>query len=505
MSPDTQPLRQTDGIGWQTALVAIASAFAPLTVLANAGEAPVMSTLIFSYLLTLTIALGIWVALKRVGLNGLGSAYAVALLVLTLANTGSLVGDFHRWDRLGLLLTALLLATIGYQLREMKAFRAFMTWLVLALLIYPVITIVSRSGIAAAVAVDAGSELEVQAMDAKPDILLVFFDGYGSASVLEEFYGFDNSSVLDRLAALGFVVPDGITANYAKTQLSIPSVLQLGYVADVGSISVADINALQHVVNGDSRLFQALKSQGYRHIYVESGWLGSQCGPWVDVCVKAPWPDETFFDVAYRSILRGMPGFELGRSFTEGALTVSDWLTSELATYLADDQADFIFAHVLIPHPPLFVDDQCTPEWRHGLPGFAIGRIEYDETKVSQARAGYVEQVKCANKVILDMADLIGPDDAVILMGDHGPDSLGQLFIPGTKWSDAQIRERYGAFFTARVPGCEMGGIDSLVNVGRRLLSCYTTAELPDLPTRIYDVQKAPGGSAIHQLSMPAS
>ena len=496
---------QGESSGWLLALVAIAPAVAPLMVLANASEAPVLSTLAMAYLLWLMLALGIWMILKRIGLDALGSACAVALLVLALANTGSLVGHFHHSDRVALVVTALLIASVGYRLRDVKLFRALVTWFVLALLIYPVVTALSRNGVGGEVVVDAGSELEVSVIEPKPDILILIFDGYGSAPVLEEFYGYDNSPMLDQLADLGFHVPTGITANYAKSQLSIPSVLQLSYVADEGPITEADVRHLQHVVNGGSRLAQALRSQGYRHVYVESGWLGSRCGVGVDVCVEAPWPDETFFDVAYRSILRGMPGFELGRSFTEGALHVSDWLTGELETYLADDIPDFIFIHLLIPHPPLFLDAHCTPDWRGGQAGYAIGRMGFDEADVSEARAGYVEQVKCANRVALEVAALSDPEDAIIMMADHGPDSLGQLFVRGTEWSEAQRRERFGAFFAARVPDCDMSRIESLVNVGRRLLTCYTRTDLPDLPTRIYDLHKAPGGTTVHQLALPAS
>lgn len=494
---------QSDGRGWQVTIVAIAASYSPLTVLANAGEAPVLPTLLIAFLLIFGISLGIWTVLQRVGLNELGSAYAVALVILPLTNVGSLVGVYHRLDRLGLVVLALLVASIGYRLRDMGAFRALMTWFILALLVYPVITAVSRSGITDDISVDVATDSDLGTMESKPDVLMVFFDAYGSAPVLDEFYGFDNSPVMDRLRILGFETPDGITANYARTHLSIPSVLQLGYVTEVGAISEADLDALQQVANGESRLVRALKSQGYRHVYVESGWLGSQCGPSVDVCIEAPWPDETLFDVVYRSILRGMPGFELGRSNTEGALRSATWLREELPAHLSDDTPDFVFAHILLPHPPLFVDEHCSPDWRRGLPGFAIGRPDFDKEQTQAALSGYVEQVKCTNQIMLEIASLLGPDDAAVMMGDHGPDSLGQLFLPGTEWSDAQRRERYGTFFAARIPGCAMSGIESLVNVGRRILDCLVSTDLPDLPTRVYDMHKAPGRNTVHELELP--
>jgi hypothetical protein len=489
--------------GWQVFLIAAVCAYGPLTVWANAGETPVLTTLLFAFLILFSLSIGVWFLLRWAGLEAQGSAYSIALFMLVVTNTGSLVEKFHPLDRLGLLVIGALLGVLGYRLREVGVFRFLMTWAALFLVAYPVAILVQQSLSTHEVSVDVGTDFPVTEMAAKPDVLVVVFDGYGGKEVLEEFYGYDNSPMLDRLTELGFYAPGQITANYARTQLSIPSVLQLGYVAEAGDISEADIDALGRVLNGDSRLARTLKSQGYRQVYIESGWLGSQCDRSVDTCVEARWPDETFFDVVYRTILRGLPGFELGRSFTAGALHASDWLSADLAPLLSDETPDFIFAHVLLPHPPLFVDGDCVPDWRNGESGFAIGRPGFSAEEVAQARADYVEQVACANRVMTRIAAQIAPDTVMIVMGDHGPDSQGQLFVQGTEWSESMRTERYGAFFAARVPGCEMEGVESLVNVGRRTMACLTGADLPDLPTRIYDLHKSPEGNKVYELEIP--
>jgi hypothetical protein len=473
-------------------------------VWATHGESPKLLTLLVAFSILLSFGLLTWRLLVRLGLDELGSAYAVTLFQLIATNTGVMVEKYHQLDRLGLLLVGVLLGVLAYRLRSVGLFRALMTWLALFLLSYPIVIVFGRSGTSDEINVDAATDLAFSEMTEKPDILVVFLDGYASVGVLDDFYGFDNGEFLDRLEGLGFEAPGAATANYARTQLSISTVLQMDYVVGELEITEGDIDALQGILNGRSRLSEALKGQGYRHVYVESGWLGSQCGPSVDVCVGAAWPDETFYDVAYRTILRGLPGFEVGRSFTEGALHVADWLTSDLSTYLDDEQPDFIFAHVLLPHPPLFVDDHCVPDWRGFQYGFAIGRPYFHEHDDELARTDYVEQVQCVNSILVQIADLLTDDDVALIMGDHGPDGQGQLFLQGTQWNEEQRRERFGAFLATKVSDCDMKEIGSLVNVGRRMMSCLTGDDFPDLTTRIYDMHKSPNGNFVHQLELPS-
>lgn len=496
----------SNGKRWQIFLISSAALYSPLTTWANAGESPVLGTLLLAAAMLVGIGVLLWLALTRLGVDGLGAAYAVMLFQLAVTNAGSMVGKYHSLDRLALLVLPILAGVLAYRLRELGAFRLLMTWAAIFLIAYPAALIASQRlvGGGASANVEVGTEITVAGMTHKPDLLMVVFDGYGSTEVLDEFYGFDNSEVLDELRESGFHAPGSIKANYARTQLSIPSVLQMGYVTQGTTISNAAIEALGRVITGESRMVEALKNEGYRHIYVESGWLGSRCNATgIDVCIGAPWPDETFFDVSYRTILRGLPGFELGRSFTEGVLNSTDWLMNDLTAYLDDDTPDFIFAHLLLPHPPLFLHGDCAPDWRNGQPGFAIGRREFDDALDERARQGYLEQVVCANTIALEIARSLPTETAAIFIGDHGPDGQGQLFVPSAEWDGAQRRERFGTFFAARVPGCDMSETESLVNVGRRALSCLAGADLPDLPLHTYDLVRAPGGNAVAELDVP--
>ena len=496
---------KSDGRKWQIFLVTAGSSYSPLIVWANAGERPVLLTLLLTILLLVGFGLLVWWVLVRLSLDGLGAAFAVMLFMVMVTNVGSTVGKYHVLDRFALFVLSMLAGALAYRLRRLGPLKLLMAWAAVFLIAYPVATLVSQvwwSG-DTTINVDGGTEVEMVGMAERPDLLIVVFDGYGSTEVLEEFYGFDNTEFLDALAGSGFHAPGSIVANYARTQLSITSLLQLDYVTLDGKISGTDLDALVRVVNGESRLVEAFTTNGYRHVYVESGWLGSRCNDvTVDICVRAPWPDETFFDVSNRTILRGLPGFELGRPFTEGALRSADWLMDDLYPYLEDDVPDLIFAHVLLPHPPLFVDRTCVPDWRNGQVGFAVGRPDFDDAMREDARRGYLQQVECVNRIASRVAQLLPQQTAAIFIGDHGPDGQGQLFTQGIDWDAAQRRERFGTFFAARVPGCDMTGIESLVNVGRRVLSCLGRADLPDLPLHVFDLRRAPDGSTVAELEL---
>jgi hypothetical protein len=78
------------------------------------------------------------------------------------------------------------------------------------------------------------------------------------------------------------------------------------------------------------------------------------------------------------------------------------------------------------------------------------------------------------------------------------------MFMQSEDWSEDQRNERFETFLAARVPGCDMSGIESLVNVGRRMLSCLSGDPFPDLPTRIFDIYKTAAGNSVVELEIPS-
>ncbi len=484
---------------WDAGLIFVAAAFGPTMTVLDAAESPRLLTYALVVTVVASFAFALWWILTRFGLDGRGSAYGVAGFMLVVTNVGGWL-RYGEVSRAALVAGALVVAALVYRLARHRSMQGLATCTTLFLLVYPLTVLGGKVMSSDPVMVDTSTESDIAGLSSKPDILMLVLDAYGGPQVLEDIYGYDNGAILDRLRDRGFDVPAAVTANYGRTQLSVSTVLQMDYVAGEQVLTQDDIHSLLRVMGGDNRLASTLRAQGYRTVHVESGWLGSRCGPRVDVCVESPWPDETFYDAVYRSILVGLPGLELGRPFTLGALNAMTWLEKDLPRLLADDQPDFIFAHVLMPHPPLFLDGDCTPDWRGGAQGFAMGRAAHTEADTARVRSLYLQQVECANSLITRVTGALGEDDAIVIMGDHGPDSQGQLYVQSDAWTDEQRVERFGAFLAARVPGCEMADVTTLVNVSRRMMSCLTGEEMPDRPTRVHDLHKTPGETRVIEL-----
>jgi hypothetical protein len=483
-------------------LILAASAYSPLRTWANAAESPSLLTVAFAYAVIAVIGLLLWVGLQQLRLDPMGAGYATTGLVLLLTNAGVLIGRYAN-GHLVLLIGSLLAAVLAYRLRRLTLIRILMSWVAIAAIALPLATFIRWPGPGSETHVNAGSDLVVTGLTSTQDVLLIVVDAYTGSTVLQDLYQHDNSPFLDDLERLGFQVDEPVLANYPRTTLSVASVLQLDYLGGETNLTTDDVNAIWGILGGQNNLVNAFKADGYRHVFVESGWLGTRCGPDVDICVTARWPDETFHDVANRSLLRGLPGYELGRPFTEGALRSLDWLDNDLDQYLQDEVPDLIFVHVLAPHPPLFLDAGCGPDWRGGVAGYAIGSPHMDGDELGQVRARYIDQLECVNETLLHVARALPDDDVAIMFGDHGPDSLGQLFQSGQAWNEEQRRERFSVFFAAHVPGCDMESIGSLVNLGRRLLSCMSASAIPDLETRILDMNRETEPRRITELEAP--
>jgi len=484
-------------------LILAASAFSPLRTWANASETPNLLTLAFAYALIAVIGLLLWIGLQRLRLDRRGAGHATAVLMLLLTNSGVWIGQYANGHLL-FLVGSVVAAVLVHRLSRLVFMGHLMSWVAIVAIALPLVSLIQLPGTTPETHLDASSDLEVAGITSTPDVVLIVLDAYTDAETLRGLYEHDNSPFLGQLEQLGFQVDGPVLANYPRTALSVASVLQLDYLGGESSLTAEDVDSIWDVLGGQSKLVNAFQSEGYRHVFVESGWLGTRCGPRVEVCVAARWPDETFYDVANRSILRGLPGYELGRPFTEGALHTLDWLENDLGRYLRDDVPDLVYVHVLAPHPPLFLDARCEPDWGGGLPGYVIGSPQMDSDELALVRARYTDQLECVNSVLLEVARQLPEDDVAVMFGDHGPDSLGQLFLPsGEMWNEEQRRERFGVFYAAHVPGCDMTSIGSLVNLGRRLLSCMSETAMPDLETRILDMTRDSDPRRMTELELP--
>lgn len=81
----------------------------------------------------------------------------------------------------------------------------------------------------------------------KPDIYFIILDAYARDDIISSVYGYDNSAFLKELTSRGFYIPSCALSNYDKTPASVPAVLNLNYLNQMGIPDTAldDLSAHQ--------------------------------------------------------------------------------------------------------------------------------------------------------------------------------------------------------------------------------------------------------------------
>jgi hypothetical protein len=111
-----------------------------------------------------------------------------------------------------------------------------------------------------------------------PDIYYIILDGYSRDDVLQEYFDLDNSTFLEGLSDLGFYVSHCSLSNYAQTQLSLASALNLNYIDALGM--GFDENRTNRVgmpgLIKHSTIRAILEELGYTTVAFESGYYWTQ-------------------------------------------------------------------------------------------------------------------------------------------------------------------------------------------------------------------------------------
>jgi len=380
---------------------------------------------------------------------------------------------------LGVLPVALAAALVLLALRLAGEVRFAVILLVAAVAVagVPIVRMVTRA------VLPAGALLPGQIVEASsdhPNIYFLILDMYARSDVLRDIYQFDNEPWVATLEDHGFYVPDRARASYSSTPASIASILSMEYPVEPGELTSGEIRTLLKVLRGGGPVVETLKSAGYRLVYLESPWGVSACGSNVDQCIPywniaaaAEWLLEftVFAPLTDAGSLRASPQVAL-RQFDELERLAGEPTGEPLFTY----------AHIGIPHPPIFLDAGCN--WID-LDSHSFGVERW-------TRNAYVGQLQCVNLKVSSFVDAISKDDpdaVVIITGDHGTSSSGQLATPPDQWSASAAREAMSVFSAYRLPTTCAGSLKpdlELVSSFRVVLNCLFDTDLPLLSGRYF-------------------
>lgn len=318
-----------------------------------------------------------------------------------------------------------------------------------------------------------------------PDIYYIVLDSYASPATLREFYEYDNSAFVGYLKDLGFVVPDAAVSNYSRTALSVSSTLDMQYWNTI-SPNMEEVAywwptkpVLDH-----SRVRASLEAVGYRSIAIASDWELTNNGT-TNLYFK-PFPVVL---TEYEDLLiRSTPLKILHQPFQAIAPVRTNDIHRRFVLYSMETLAripgipgpKFVFAHIIMPHPPFVFRADGRPietnkPFTFGSPA-DLSREEYRQSYLAQLE--YVNtQLSGVIRAILDKS---ATSPIILIQADHG---LGLS-------SDKEcLNDRFSAFGAYYLPGKSTSVIpDDLtpVNLFRLVFNEYFGADLDLLENHQY-------------------
>jgi hypothetical protein len=310
----------------------------------------------------------------------------------------------------------------------------------------------------------------------RPDIYYLIFDRYANASTLRDAYHFDNGPFLKSLEDAGFYVASASRCNYPLSLLSLSSSLNMQYHEPQGTMGqVAERLPKGHEVG------KALKDHGYRYIHVWGPYLPTSACQMADVNLRprsgiSRSTAEFSFPLA---LVRMTPlgvlfketiDAKVARQHAEAAL----WQFEALRSLPAEPGPKFVFAHFLLPHPPL---------------AFTARGLRWGRPEPSGSKQGYLEQLQYTNARIAELVKTLLAESAeppiIVLQADEGPYLREDDF---DKPLEEQRAIRTGILNAYHVPDAMRPALSpemSPVNTFRLILSEQWGTELELLEDRI--------------------
>jgi hypothetical protein len=196
--------------------------------------------------------------------------------------------------------------------------------------------------------------------DQLPDIYYIILDGYPRQDMLLKYHKFDNRGFIKQLEAIGFYVAPCSQSNYALTDLSLASSLNLNYL-DALSPDNQAINLADNILHSETRQF--LKGLGYDIVSFESGiWYTEFQNADYYINIKRP-VISVFLDFAHISAFESLFFKTTLLRIIEAVLRDPQKDAYELILFEYEQLKDapalpgpkFVFVHILAPHALPFI------------------------------------------------------------------------------------------------------------------------------------------------------
>jgi hypothetical protein len=313
-----------------------------------------------------------------------------------------------------------------------------------------------------------------------PDIYLIVLDAYPGVQTMQAIDGW-TGEIVGELEQRGFIVRPAWSA-YALTEFSLPSLFDASYpVQSADGVASIDGPALRRLSGGAGSVYRYLDDAGYHLTMLESSWAGSRCGPQIDTCVESAILDDLFYFTLQRTYLRPWLDRHIGSGWIHGAKRTMRWIDGRADSLAANGRPDFVFAHLILPHPPFLLDSSCEIRYRRQFDHVVVGLMP--EEGVVDA---FLDQAGCVDRYLLDLADRMG-DAVVVITSDHGVELAGQLTRDVSTWTHDDVAQRLGTLFAMRAPDACLPASPVIVpNLLRGVMRCMGADGLADLSPRMF-------------------
>ncbi len=324
----------------------------------------------------------------------------------------------------------------------------------------------------------------VQPVAEAPNIYYIIVDAYARQDVLQKRYGFDNADFIGFLEEQGFAVASDGFSHYSQTALSVASTLNMAYLNETfGSLDGVTTSMLgAAAMIKHNRLMHRLKGYGYHTIAFQTGYHLTEMYT-ADTVIES---DDWFTGQALSDLLihmtpiAGVFGNRLRKRF--GHRWQRDRVLrifNDLPETTAYPAPRFVFAHLVIPHPPYIFRADGTFDPPDGP--FLLAS-PYD--RASDPR--YVEQLQFVNAQLrTTLTRLIAqdPEGIIVLQSDHGPGALEDE----TAADSVKVRHKMGILHAIRDPALPPAAAPPApANLFRGVLNRHLQTDFSLLPERSY-------------------
>ena len=256
-----------------------------------------------------------------------------------------------------------------------------------------------------------------------PDIIYIVPDRYPNNYVLERYFNYDNKHFINQLNKRGFFVAETAHANYPTTSQSLASMLNMRHITNLSNRYGEDTGHRGPLYDmlQDHAVQRLLRAHGYRYVHLGSWWPPSEINIHADLNFRGRTQWLTHLELL---LLQATPFADIWAKLRKWSgspkhLAECNRVKKKIE-YLkhaaGNSRPTFVFAHFLVPHPPIKfdADGNCIEG-----PSIEWGANWEEVSK------GFTAQVEFVSAAILDIFDTQlnnNPNPIVfVVQADEGP------------------------------------------------------------------------------------